>query len=773
MLAACPAMAEPLRPTRDEVESLQTSRLYASVKPPGLEAFYADKSRSLGRMSVDKAAASLATKYGFPKAEFRRFLSAWSVAEHLSYDVSPRRLLAQRELIELIPLLRDTPMGLALLAQALEAATDKCPDEVFDQLMVGAGDPAVDAHLIAGNSLCLRFNVRAVEAAGPRSMPALMLLVSDGSLPPRSRMPVLSWLTSPEALARVPIDSRQSLAARLWQDYLTGLADAGLQAKMLEAFDALPEDLKAAVLSPAPRAALQFELDGIPVSLPADDVRKDDLSTIPAPLEQIAEAMNAVGRLEEARQVLAGRPGLQNARAAVTCIYGADRKSARACPNISNLPSSELFLDHLLNHSDEDPYPLAEVLLADAFNPRSSDDTLCNLFDAKRYPAICHPDQVEEPDFRGEDPKDIVAAEAALERTVPDFKTRRRKLFGDIEAPQAPALSRTGRETVIARPPDYDEKTLPAAYRDPVPPAKVPGLAPLPQGFDLVRAERRDMQVVAISLSQTLDHAGEVSAGGYWVHRSSDGGRTWQKPLYTGLADRFPYVVKSASRLPLLDNDKLRIAVDISEIDTATITYPPMGTQTRRSETDRYLTISLSALQSDSDGDGLTDIVARHLLLDRPPGPTGTPFVVGSDYAADCRATPPPERQAVVQLLARFTGNVEAALVQPVNRPPGEILGPSSRAVSVDDGPVFVLGRPEDFACLTSKRLIVIYSKADLKALGTKTPDFHAIELDPIVFNRERDRGYVTWSLGWTGGTIRLRFLGGKWQFEDISNWIT
>ncbi len=58
-------------------------------------------------------------------------------------------------------------------------------------------------------------------------------------------------------------------------------------------------------------------------------------------------------------------------------------------------------------------------------------------------------------------------------------------------------------------------------------------------------------------------------------------------------------------------------------------------------------------------------------------------------------------------------------------------------------------------------------------ALQAFTPAFHTLEIPNIIFNRAHDRGYVRWSTGWAGGTYRLRLIGGKWEFDSISNWIT
>ena len=79
-----------------------------------------------------------------------------------------------------------------------------------------------------------------------------------------------------------------------------------------------------------------------------------------------------------------------------------------------------------------------------------------------------------------------------------------------------------------------------------------------PEDFAPVRAERQGDEAVAIGVSQDYDSVGEISRGAYWVIRSHDGGKTWGRPLYTGLRIQAPYVVRPASNLPLLAGDRMR-----------------------------------------------------------------------------------------------------------------------------------------------------------------------------------------------------------------------
>ena len=350
-----------------------------------------------------------------------------------------------------------------------------------------------------------------------------------------------------------------------------------------------------------------------------------------------------------------------------------------------------------------------------------------------------------------------------------------------------------GEGTVRTREPRQAEGPLPGPFTETSLPPNMLGeppirdrkwiasLSPLPEGFEPVRIERDGARVVAISLSQNYDPTGEVSGGGYWVHLSDDGGKTWRRPLYTGLADRFPYVVLPDSKLPLIDGGTLDIAVEIEELDLNSITYPPVALRTKRQAKGLYLKAPISELSRDSDGDGLTDIAARHLLLGlRSPG-SATPMRVGQSSAKTCPTAISPDQQAMVALLDRIFSTHTGAIIEPVNRDLtnsqsailSEVMAAARRDPNSRDRPIFILGDPKDFACLHTDRLMIVYSQNDIDRLSRMTPDFHAVSLTPIVFNRAHDRGYVSWSTGWSGGTARLTKSGSSWIFEELEGWIS
>lgn len=764
-------MAQPLQPTKEDVAEAVTSSHYASYPERDVEAFHKDLRSALGQTNLDAAADQLGAKYGLQSSDIRQFVRAWVMVQAHHYDDDEKWAPAVRgQLYDVVPKLRTTRVGLALLAETLDDMED-CSADDFNRLMAGSTDPATDAYVIANHATCVANFARAAAVDRDRAMPALIRQAGYGGLPPRDRLPLYAWLTRPETLARVREADRPALATMLWQRYLSELFAAGLDRQALATFDALPDDLRKAVISPRRRPTFDAVVDGVLMSFEED--RYSGFNDLDGPTLQIVEAMAIADRKDEARALLATLPGLAEAKAALTCEYARKGNRRAKCPDAREAPMAALPVDHLLNSPDADPYPIAETTLSGmGFGGGASKAVLCRVFPRQDYPDVCPEESLEKDlDDTNSDEAELNIARAAIEQAVPNFGALRSSILGGADKASSAKDSQKMRQSVAAVTPGFIEKPIPAEFTGEGKPPEVKGLTPLPRGFQPVRVERAGQRVIAISVSQTYDPSGEVSQGGYWVHVSEDGGKHWGVPLYTGLADRFPYVVKATSRLPMIVDDTLQLAVDVAEIDTASITYPPVALGTRRDASDLYLSIPLEALRRDSDRDGLTDIAEHHLLLDGAAG--STPFIVGSDYDSDCRVAPSDEKLAFLDLLSRFSGGSEAAIIEPVNRPPGQIgMGWSSASAAVDQ-PVFLIGDRQDYSCLASKRLIIVYSPAEIEAMKAFTPDFRALEMPRIVFNRARDRGYVSWSTGWTGGTFGLYRAGGKWRFFEISSWIT
>jgi hypothetical protein len=782
LLAAAPTTltAAPPIPTKAEIADAASSS-YLSYRDMGIGVLSDELIAALKDKAFTVAVDAVAKRHGIPNDLMRRAAAAWVRAKAHGFDAKPAVAAPiHAELLDLAHRVRGNRLLTALIAESLDEIGDDCPPGDFAALVDGSADPAVDGYVAAAAITCSGNFARAAALAGDRSMPALIRAAEYGDLPPRDALPLYAWLTRSESLSHVREQDRAKVSSLLWQRYFTELFDNGLGTQALALLDALPGELRGSVLSPQRQTGFEAVIDGITMSFEGESragsgESEADFSLPRAPILQFVEALTLASREDEARHLLASLPGLAQARQAVDCAYRFDGKTGATCGSADKLPMSALIVDHLLNDSAADPYPIAEATMSGSIfgNGGASDQILCRVFPEEKFPGICASGQ-REYDFAETDSgksEDKIAI-ATLERVIPEFTDIRAKLLGKLDRPSQTA-PRDRRDTIAATPPDFGEKPLPAALLGAAKPQRLSGLAPLPRGFELVRAERSGARAVAISISQTYDPSGEVSPGGYWVHVSDDAGKHWQKPLYTGLADHFPYVVTVASRLPLIDGNTLHVAVDIAEIDTASITYPPVGLRSRRTAKNFVLTIPLARLQQDSNGDGLTDIAAHHLLLDKVEGTTETPFIVGSDDPAQCAGSSAPEQLALIGLLNRMAGQSNQAIVEPVDRRAGDLMTGWRGATAAIDQPIYLTGKRDDFKCLKPSRLMIVYDKADLARMAPMTPDFRTLELPPVVFNRAHDRGYVKWSLGWTGGTFRLRLVNGQWQFDVTSSWIT
>ncbi len=777
------ASAPPPDPTAAQIREYAQDRLGERTYPLGrIAAWEADLKKALQAGNIDRAAAGLAATYGIKPEVMRALVSLWIDAKVHRYEPrpDPSRIAAVRSrFLAQVPASGRDPLVVQIVAEGLDMLADgalgDCPAANFDALIQGSTDIAGDAWRIANSATCTENFARAMAAAPDRGVPFLVRQANYGGVTaPGDQLPLLAWLASPAGLAHVAEKDRSTAHALFARDYALGLFNAGLSDRGIALLDSLPSEIRAAALRPD-RPAVTIQVDGLEVSLDGD--RPDDALRI-----ALAAGYAAAGRDAEARSLIASS-ALEAARRNLKCRETPSPEE-RCAQHDGN--AALLILDFYLNRRGDDPYLAAEYAFGSGgFRqlPVALAEVECRLFADPQYSEICDDARRNQRMAAVEDrhafqPETGARALAAIDRlALPGLAGMRTDLRAALTAfggSTKPAV-RTNRASIDPEPP-FIAQPLPATYRGPRPEAASwpKGIAQLPEGYMPVRLDRSGQQVTAISISQNLDPTGEVTGGGYWVHLSDDGGKHWQAPLYTGLAQAFPYVVPGSSRMPLRDGDTLNLEVEVSLLDTASITYPPIGTRTRKSEKDLYVRLPLADLRRDTNGDGIADVVAQHLLIDAAPREGGTPFVVGSEAPGVCRAQPTPEQLAVQALLRTIFEMPSEARVTPIDNPPDNLMGALGRPASISlERPILVEGNPADFACLHLDRLMIVYGKKDIEALQRRTPDFRTVSLPRILYNRARDRGYVVWSAGWTGGTYRLRLVKGQWVFDPISSWIT
>lgn len=765
---------------------------YMSYDPQPIKAWEADLHAALRSKNREAAIAALAPRYGLSVPQMVELVRLWieTDAAGFAFGRDTAKEAAARDGIRkrFLALLADSRRSdLVLQAAATSLENfEECSAADFDALLAGASDRRQAAWRIADSATCGDNYLRAATVGEAPALAPLIRAADYGSLAPVDALALYGWLVGPDVLARIDAADRDAVAARLVRRYAALLVETGQTDAAIALFDAQPATVQA-ILRKGSIGPSTATIEGLPIKFEEEDSETALLG--------IAAGYALRGRAADAGALVRDLGGLAKAQREFACRAQAkaDRGDDQKCGGYKGADNVVAYamLDHFLHRAADDPYPIAEVGFSSRHETHEGFAELgCRLFDRTAFPGICddlwrsvaYATQVDVERYNAEGQQRGAAMLAAMK--LPGFADRRAAASATLvavakrarEQGQEGARAAADRTSIDPDPAPFAALPLPDRWRTaPARPAVWPkDAAKLPPDFLPVRFERSGTRAVAVSLSQNFDPSGEVSAGGYWVHLSDDGGRSWQAPLYTGLADRFPYVVPGEARMPLLGADgTIDLEVEVALLDTASITYPPVALATRRKQSDLYLAMPIADLARDSDGDGFSDIAERHLLLDG--GDDDAPMVLGARPAGTCGPLTN-EQGARIALLDALFEIKASPLVEPLDAAAGGLgdrIGQWGGATMGAARAVFLRGNPGDFGCLRSDRPIIVYSDRHIAALARKSPDFRAVELPPIVFNRARDRGYAIWSAGWTGGTFRLQFKDNRWQIDTISSWIT
>lgn len=727
----------------------------------------------LAGRSTAAAAAALSPGSGLADARMRELVDLWRAAARASNRDEDRpadRAARQRRFVALLASTGRAPLVLQAAAAA-EGITLDCRKDSFAAYLAGSVHREAEGWTLVRAADCSEWLRNYIAVAPAKAALPLLLLAYGGEIPDPIEPVVLAALTSEQGLARFQTDDPEALRARIGAYYLRALFDAGQVEDAIAYYESLPAVARGRLFALTPDP-LEVRSAGLTAPLAGDD-SKGDIET------SMIAVFALAGRTQDAERLFGQAKGPERLRALRACAErGMASKGSPECQDDRREHEHDNVLqliDHILHGGDSDPYPLAEMLAGGLSVGHAGLMTAlrCRVFREAAYASLCEEGRSDAYEAEEDDAANGAAAMAglpALGASADSVGAIERRLSAATSAQPAPS-SRARRASLDPLPSPFEERPLPAGLAGSGK-AAPKGLAPLPDGYALIRAETSGSRAVAISASQNYDPTGEVSMGGYWVHLSEDGGRHWQRPLYTGFADRFPYVVVGRSPLPLLDGDTINLAVEVNLIDTATISYPPVGIRSREKRSGLYLRIPIEALRKDSDEDGLSDIAARHLLLDPESMAGGTPVRLDGNGVA-CTREEMAAQEPLRLLLERVFGSDTGAIMEPLDRKPGEIMAGRRIDVASFDRPMLIKGDPADFRCLRSRRLAVVYGAKDIERLQRMSPDFHPAEVRHILFNRARDRGYASWSTGWAGGTLRFRKTAAGWVSEPISSWIT
>jgi hypothetical protein len=769
--------------------------------PPELRQWFLDLRKELERRNIGGASRAIASQYSLPAKPVRRLIESWGRVQAKSYTffgTEPNAIRRRERLVhDLSAALEATASSPILLQFAAYTLHDAnfC-DASLSALPMPADDRAAALRMVGNVTGCPEPLFEAARADNTHRIADIALLdriIGDpGAL--------TLWLLRDEAVNRVAPEDRKLFILAMTRKAIVGALKLASLSRALALYDALGEADQRTLLWGMPEQ-IRVMIDGLPVTL--------DGRAAGEPQTSLAAALFSMGRKDEARAVIQADPNLPSIRALTECRYAARtsdqaEKAFKACADdgsdeLETLNVDDLVLLWAIDEPDSDPYPLLENGFTDDFS--SFDAPMaqihCALFNEAVAGKLCanarrsvayrlqdnsneeEESQANKAAISSLDLDGIEDINAMLERerdaAIAAFKDSESTLrFADRPAiePIVPSFQQhrltadlvTDRSALAARADEEEEDADPAFPKD---------WAALPNGFRAVRWERDGQRAIVISVSNAFDRGGEVGRGGYWVHLSQDGGRSWAKPLYTGLAAFFPYVVMPDSKLPMLNGERLQIEVEYALLDTSSISYPPVGLRTLRRETDLWIDVPIEMLSRDSNDDGVTDLAAEHLLID---GPTETkPFLIGSDAGSCTDKSTDTITELRSHILRTLTGIDEMAVIEPIDRPAETPVSIGMPGLGADGSwPLFVKAKMADMACMAPLPMpVLIYDEKGEDALQRRSPDFRLLELPSLVMNREKTRGYAIWSAGWTGGTLLFWKKDGKWRFDTISSWIT
>jgi hypothetical protein len=279
----------------------------------------------------------------------------------------------------------------------------------------------------------------------------------------------------------------------------------------------------------------------------------------------------------------------------------------------------------------------------------------------------------------------------------------------------------------------------------------------LPTGFTAVRAGQQQAELAVIARSQAYDpRSTGAEDGGYWVLRSGDGGKTWRRPLYTGLRANLPYTVREESALPLLAGDRLQVEVEIEPIDRDPA-HIAAELARRPGESGIYLEIPFADLERDSDGDGLTDLAEQRLLTDPGnPDTNGDGTADGNDRAP---TIPPGDPAApAARLIATLLKGTTIA-DSPGASAPKNPRGTGSQAPLPEERTFFGVGERRWFSGLRPGRRMIVLTEEEYLALIKQLSVPFDFGFKILVFDRSGRRAFVL-----NGGAHTYEDRDGVWQ---------
>lgn len=529
---------------------------------------------------------------------------------------------------------------------------------------------------------------------------------------------------------------------------LKALDDLGLPETFLAAFDALPADLREKIRRPKPgtHTDLQIAVAAAEALAGRKEAALRDASLIP----------------EANDNDRSGAPAAKHIIIAAASDYRGDAfdLAAEAFRAFIGGPANGISGRAFAALLEKNGYPqLAAEILADA-GPQNM----------MRYA------QLDQPAFE----RELQPLRALIDATLAADRARGELLAPAAAAHDSPSVAQLAAKRIVP----FTEHPLPKTAADSTltiidcsDAERVAATTHLPDFVSPIRMERRGDEIVAVTISSAIDPVGEIGLGAYWILRSEDGGNSWRE-YYTGLRENMPYVVPPASTLPLLAGDHLQIEVDVKELDTKSITFPPVAMRLLRQQHGLYLDFPLAELARDSDGDGVTDLLEERLATDPHNADTDGDGIDDNHDALPQVAYSAHRTAATDVIEAAFAGfqlGGGRAVEGIAEGTPAAAESACDVRTSLVGQPVlFVVGDPAQFAPLAIDRRIVVLSEEQLDAYSEKFGPTYAARVRHFVIDHSGTRAIIELNQSWTGSTELLTKTDKGWVLSDmLMTWIT
>lgn len=229
----------------------------------------------------------------------------------------------------------------------------------------------------------------------------------------------------------------------------------------------------------------------------------------------------------------------------------------------------------------------------------------------------------------------------------------------------------------------------------------------------------------------------------------------------------------------MISGERLQIEVEIQEMDTRVIVFPPIVVPSKHNKKGLYLEIPFSVLEKDADRDGLTDIAEERLLTDpENPDTDGDGILDSQDRLPLVPLNGPTtgDPAALAAVLNKLSRQESGAIIHEVTRPVNDLLdffANIKTGVLTDERTMFVVADRRQFRGFIPPQRIIVLSQDELEKAQKRFGPIFAVEFPVFILDPGKERGYVVWTEHWKGGSLNLRKVNGEWKVEVASEWIS